>query len=187
MKFLNKLNSFYKRELESKPKKRFRIILSLFLINLILFGYFGIYVGINSSSKKADLKQEYKVAIQNMKKNTDTVLLLEPLLQKNAGVEVINTAISDDKDIQDYLESFIKISAEQQFVIEKFDVDSSYNNGEILIRTTTTGTITKIPDFLFAIENLERLTLIEDVTIKSDVDADPFFSKIVINLKIFTL
>lgn len=187
MKLLNKLNSLYKREIESKPKKRFHLVFGLFLINLLLFGYFGVFVGLKSLVKKADLKKEYKVAISNMKDNTDKVDLLGSFLETDVKVVFVNKAIADDKDIQNYLESFVEASSKKGFIVKKFNVDNTRSDNSISISAVLEGNTAKTSDLLFAIEHLDRLTTVTDTKVVISKTDTPLLSEVVINLRIFTL
>ncbi len=160
------LRSSYRREGASHPNRKLKLFLIIFLFNIIVFGYFGVFRGVTSIVRKRELIEQYVEMNRNLEANFATVQLLEPFVKGGKGAFFVHDAITDEPQTVEYLEELVKQTGRQGFILEKFSVKRELlSEGEIEIRVSFLGNENRSFDLLNAIESFDRLTKVETVSI----------------------
>lgn len=160
--------NYYTREVGTRPGRKFAVFLILFVFNLIFFGFFGVVKGVISISQKNQLIDQYEGVTDDLEGNLDRALILEPYLSDNEAVDFLNTAITGKPETEDYLVDFLNAIFETGLTVESFTVDRSFGDGnDIPIRIALLGDVDRLPDLINIMEGMERLTVVENISIKS--------------------
>jgi Tfp pilus assembly protein PilO len=180
--------SVIKRELASKPENQALAFAVLFVLNLIIFGYFGVYKGVKSYRQKSSQLSEYTTAIENLEMNKKVLVDFEPYIQNNPGVEAISKAVPVDPTNSEFLREFSSTFVTNGFALERVTVNPVAGADKIKITSEDQGTISEFADLIQDLESMERFISIKGVRVKPvrsqetvnylfDIEAEMYYVK----------
>jgi len=177
----------YKREVEMKPVKNVTVSVMITLFVFLIFGIFGIRPAINNLAQKNKSIKDYEKLVTaltdktNQLKDFQTSLgLVEPNLYK------LKQAIPETENLQAYLEEIVLSASKEGYLIKNMrKTVRTDKESTISIKLTLQGGVENINKLIEQLENVNRLTLINRVTVLRDekmgdtitVDLDVFYLK----------
>ncbi len=168
MSLTNTFPAFYEREVESKPNRKLAIFSAFLVLNIVLFGYFGVFKGYQAISAKRQLIKEYGEISKNLARNLDRATILEPYLDKNRGVEFVREAIPVGGNEHAYLETLVFVAGEQGFVVKSVNFTGG-EEGVYELDIQLVGDEQKLADLFTAIEKTKRTNKIVSISTTKDL------------------
>ncbi|EKE00045.1 MAG: hypothetical protein ACD_22C00100G0009 [uncultured bacterium] len=168
------------------PKKALKVYLLVAFVDLIVFGFFGMYLSLASYGRKnAEYIKEFanRRSLQQTKvflvDSSKTIESLAPQLVK------LDEAIPDESDIHSYLSSVVAVASANGFIVYEYGQasDNFPKEGATLLRIVLRGNADNADKVIDFIETSSRLASIESLTI----DRSGSTNETVISLRLFSL
>lgn len=171
------LQAYIGREIDTKPVRKIALYTGLFLLNLLLVGYFGLYKGYTSFVKKRAFYQSAQQTASQLKTNIAIVDEIEPYVLDNQGVKFIDFAIPDKGDFSSYVRDVSLLAASHGFTVESMSY-SGFQVGDprLSVSFVARGPSENIVRLIRDLEEIDRLTTVTDISVRPKSTRDPTMS-----------
>lgn len=160
---LSKIESFYTREVELKPKQHVKFYGVLFLSTLTIFVLLGIRPTLISYARDSVYRSELKSLRSTMRDKLEDLKLAEKDLKKiDSTVETLYNKVPETGDTQNFLREFVVTASKSGFIVDKLKMRKT-DERSISLSIKLNGSIGNIPKLSLGVENLNRITTIDEI------------------------
>lgn len=178
------IESYIAREIDSKPQNQAIILLVLFVVNLSVFGFFGIFKGYRSFSEKRNVLVEYKTVETNLRSNLDVIEKFEPYIKGNRGLEFLDIAVPSSPSNSDFLQELARVCSRNGFILDRGNFSEPNELGNQLVIVNLSGRIEDLPDLLQDMEAMTRIISISKVSASPTKSTDSSEQRINVEFEI---
>ncbi len=165
------ITNTYEREINTKPQNKLTLFILLFILNVVTFSYPIIYKGYQSVVEKNAKILEYNQVNRDLESNLEKVSSYRNYMNsKEAQIATLNRAIPSHLESAEFLMLLTDAASPYGYLVEKLQVDNS-NPNEVIINIDMLGPSSTASSVIKDVENLSRLTIIDDVKVKPSNDA----------------
>lgn len=165
---VDNIDSYISREIDSKPENQALIFTIILVINLIAFGYFGVYRGYKLYQSKVTHLNELVAIQENLENNLATINKYEPFVENNSGVAAIQRAIPIEPTNSEFLRDISTLYSVNGYALQRISVGKLNGNvGTTTVSTQSSGNLLRLPDLVSALESMERFASIQNIRINS--------------------
>jgi hypothetical protein len=185
MSIVDKIQIYYTREIDSKPKKKSVVFGAFLTLNIIFFVFYGIIPGMSAYKQKRETYQEYQEILENLNVNIEKAQKISEYLKQNDAIDQLDTAITETPDSQQYLIDLLEVTSNNGYAISKLNF-STYESNSVEFNVKLIGPHENIRKLVQEIENMERFTKIESIKLSTsklntdkyvDIKAQIFYLK----------
>lgn len=187
-----KLTNFYTREIETKPRVKLALHGVILLVNLILVGYYGTYLGVDAARRKYQAVNLVHDLTVNLQQQINTAEDLQLYINSDAGVVRLDQAVPTAFDYPVYLRQLIIEVSKKLKIMSITQVSVKPNRGEVVLKfggpITDATSVSYYNDLLVQlipqIENQSSLTRLASVS--ADTSGDVYTATLVVYYYFYT-
>lgn len=159
---LTKQLNTYKRTLEDR-KLQSSIHTILIIITILFFDAFGIYSMVKITKRRhATVQDLQKLNESLVYKKDQTELLKKKLKDSQVYLDMLEAAVPTNPQIEDYMVKLVQIAAKYGYKQDEL-VRRKMEDSYVKVRASFEGQREQMPNFIEAVESLDRLSTIEDM------------------------
>lgn len=178
---LKKQLNAYKRTLEDR-KLQSSIYTALIILTVLFFDAFGIYSMVKITKRRYQTTQQLQKLNDSLTYKKDQIdLLKKKLKDSQVYLDMLEKAVPTTPLVEDYMVSLVRTGAKYGYKQDEL-IRRRMEDNYVKLRASFEGQKTQMPNFVKAVESLDRLAVIEDLhytivedTVKLELVIDIYF------------
>ncbi len=172
MKYKDKFLATYEREIENKPVNNISFYGGIALTIILIIFFFGIKPTITAIGQNIAYKRQLNEIKTNMETKLEQIDLGEENMNRiSTEIELLNTAIPNKSELEQFLSELVLVAARSGFVLDRVKKNEEFEK-EIPVHLELRGQLDQLPKLTDEIEKMERFVKIINIrTQQEEYDA----------------